>query len=145
MWPIFGIANQLLAAVALSVATSVLMRLKRFRYALLTLLPLAVLVAITFSAAYQKVLNPAPSIGFLAHAHALVAQATNASPERLSVMRKLIFADRLNAVITTFFVALVAILMLDSLRLWIALLLNGARATSHETPFVPTRLAEGEI
>ncbi|HEY0564798.1 MAG TPA: carbon starvation CstA family protein [Terriglobales bacterium] len=144
MWPIFGIVNQLLAAVALSVATSVLMRMKRARYAWVTFVPLVWLVTVTFSAAFQKVWNPAPNIGFFAHARLLQAQIA-AAPEKAAQLSKLIFADRLNAGMTIFFVSLVAILMIESCALWIRILAGRAKAETHESAFVPTRLAEGEI
>ena len=145
MWPIFGIANQLLAAVALSVATSVLMRMSRARYAWVTLTPLVWLVSVTFTAAYQKVRSPAPNIGFLAHARTLQAQLAIAAPDRVPLLHKLIFADRLNAGLTLFFVSMVAILMVESVALWVRILLGHARAETHESAFVPTRLLEGEI
>jgi carbon starvation protein len=145
MWPIFGIVNQLLAAVALSVATSVLMRLKRAHYAWVTFIPLVWLVAVTFSAAWEKVWNPAPNIGFFAHARTLQTQLATATPDRISQLHKLIFADRLNAGMTIFFVSLVAILMIESISLWLRILAGHAKAETHEAAFVPTRLAEGEI
>lgn len=145
MWPIFGIVNQLLAAVALSVATSILLRMKRTKYVWVTGIPLAALVAITFSAAYQKVWNPAPNIGFFAHARSLQAQIGQATPERVAQLQRFIFADRLNAGMTIFFVALVTILMIESVSLWVRILAGQAKAETHEAAFVATRLVEGEL
>jgi carbon starvation protein len=139
MWPIFGIVNQLLAAVALSVATSVLMRQGKWRYAPVTLLPLIWLVSVTFSAAYQKVLNPAPNIGFLAHAKLLSSQASTANTSRL------IRADYLNAGMTSFFVILVAVLVVESVSLWLRIVAGVKHAETHESAFVATRLVEGEL
>src|SRR5258708_11979713 len=71
LWPLFGIANQLLATVALCVATTIIIKMHRTKYALVTLAPLAALVAITSPPSWHKLLDPDPRIGFLAQARAL--------------------------------------------------------------------------
>src|SRR5260370_22880878 len=84
LWPLFGIANQLLATVALCVATTIIIKMHRIKYALVTLAPLSALVAITFTASWHKLLDPDPRIGFLAQARALaVVPATSATARLL--------------------------------------------------------------
>src|SRR5437764_11503379 len=90
LWPLFGISNQLLATVALCVATTIIIKMGKVRYALVTLLPLGWLVSVTFTAAWQKIFDPSPRIGFLAHARNLASSTP--APEA----SRLIFNDRLD-------------------------------------------------
>src|SRR5881396_2887498 len=137
LWPLFGISNQLLAAVALCVATTILIKMQRQRYAWVTLGPLAWLIAVTMTAGYQKVFSADPKLGFLSHAASL---ATSTDPNAA----RLIFNDRLNAVIALFFVAVVAMLVFTSAREWWLVLSRRKPAVVHEAPFVPTALASGD-
>jgi carbon starvation protein len=136
LWPLFGIANQLLAIVALCVATTIIIKLHRARYAAVTLVPLAWLVAVTFTASWHKVFDLNPRIGFLAQARALAAGPTTAATARL------IFNNRLDAAVTASLVAMVALVLIESARQWIRVLTGREEARVKETPFVLTRLAE---
>src|SRR5205807_5355322 len=109
LWPLFGISNQLLATVALCVATTIIIKMGKVRYALVTLLPLGWLVSVTFTAAWQKIFDPHPRIGFLAHARYLASSTPAHEPSRL------IFNDRLDAVVTGFLLAMVVLILLESI------------------------------
>lgn len=136
LWPLFGIANQSLAIVALAVATTIIIKMGRARYAAVTLVPLVWLVAVTFSASYYKVFDPNPRIGFLAHARLLEAGPASATVSRL------IFNDRLDAVVTGILICLIAVIVVESAREWLRVLSGRKTATVREAPFVTTRFAE---
>jgi len=138
LWPLFGISNQLLATVALCVATTIIIKMGKARYALVTLLPLGWLVSVTFTAAWQKIFDPHPRIGFLAHARNLAASAPTHEASRL------IFNDRLDAVVTGFLLIMVVLILLES-TLECAKVLSGRKQPGvKETPFVTSRFAMEE-
>jgi carbon starvation protein len=133
LWPLFGIANQLLAAVALCVATTIIIKMHRAKYVLVTLAPLAWLVTVTFTASWHKIFDPDPRIGFLAQARHLVATGGNA---------RLIFNNRLDAVVTGVLIVMVTLILVESARQWLGILNGKKEARVKESPFVVTRLAE---
>jgi carbon starvation protein len=133
LWPLFGIANQLLATVALCVATTIIVKSGKARYAPVTLVPLAWLVSVTFTAAYQKVFNAAPRIGLLAHARLLEGGPPAADTARL------VFNDRLDAAVAGVLVVLVSLIVLEAALEWWRVLSRRKAALMHETPFVATR------
>jgi carbon starvation protein len=120
LWPLFGISNQLLAAIALAVATTFLIRGGRVRYAWTTLLPLAWLLAITMTAGYQKIFSPDPTLGFLAQADKLAAalDAGSVAADKLRDTHTQIFNLRLDAAVTALFMALVGLILLEASRAW---------------------------
>ena len=135
LWPLFGICNQLLATVALCVATTIIIKMGRASYVPVTLIPLCWLVAVTFTAAFHKVLNPNPRIGFLAHARQLASAGADA---------RLIFNDRLDAAVAGALVVLVAVVLIESALEWTRVLSGRKAAEVREAPFVMTRLAMEE-
>jgi carbon starvation protein len=138
LWPLFGIANQLLAAIALCVATTVLVKKHRARFMWVTCVPLAWLVIVTFTAGWQKIFADAPALGFLAQADSLAAGAQTAATATL------IFNARLDAALTGIFLILVATILLDSVRVWVGILRGTQMTKTTEAPFVLSRLtAEG--
>ena len=134
LWPLFGIANQMLATIALCVATSAMIRSGKARYTLVTLLPLSWLVAVTMTAGVEKIFSAMPNVGFLAHAAKLAAEmgspATTAA--RVVEIDRLIWNDRVDAALTAFFIAVVMVILSDSIRIWSRLILGSAEGAVHE-------------
>src|SRR5881296_736881 len=120
LWPLFGISNQLLAAIALVVATTIIIRGGRARYAWTTLLPLGWLLAVTMTAGWQKIFSADPAIGFLAQAQMLVGRlgAGSVPAAKVAEVRAQIFNLRLDAGVTALFMGLVALIVVESLRVW---------------------------
>ncbi len=138
LWPLFGICNQLLAIVALCVATTIILKMARanagrISYVFVTLIPLCWLVAVTFTASWHKVLDPNPRIGFLSQARQIAAAHGNA---------RLIFNDRLDAAVTAVLVLMVTMILIES-GIACARIISGSKASAlNESPFVVTKLAE---
>jgi carbon starvation protein len=135
LWPLFGIANQLLATIALCVATTVLVKMHRAKYLWVTLIPLSWLVTVTFTAGWQKIFSPLPDLGFLAQASKLAAGPQTAATGTL------IFNSRLDAAVCAVFLVLVTVILADSLRVWVGILSGRREAHLNETPFVQSELA----
>jgi len=136
LWPLFGIANQLLATVALCVATTIIIKMHRAKYAAVTLIPLIWLVAVTFTASWHKIFDPNPRVGFLSQARVLAARPATSSTARL------ILNNRLDAAVTGLLLIMVALVLFESARQWIGVLSGRNEARVKEAPFVMTRLAE---
>ena len=120
LWPLFGIANQLLAATALALVTTLFVKSDRPRFAFLTLAPLVWLLAVTMTAGWQKIFAADRHIGFLAQAEYLAGQIVQGavSAEKLRETHTLIFNNRLDAGVTALFMFLVAVVVLDAARVW---------------------------
>jgi carbon starvation protein len=142
LWPLFGISNQLLSAIALCVATTVLIKMHRARYLWITVAPLGWLVTVTFWAGLEKIFAESPKLGFLSHAATLsdAMAAGKIAVVKIPETRAVIFNDRLDAVVCGVFLLLVTIILLDSFRVWYGLLRGTRPAVSSESPFVPTQL-----
>jgi len=124
LWPLFGISNQMLAAIALSVATGILIKSGRRYKALVTGLPLVWLSIITTTAAWQKVMSPDIRLGFFAAANDMASKlaAGALSPERAAVAPQLILNQRIDGYLTIFFVLTLWLIILDMLRVSIRVL-----------------------
>ena len=136
LWPLFGIANQMLAAMALIAATVILFRMKRERYAWVTIVPTVWLLVCTLTAGAEKLLHADPKIGFLAHAHkfadALARGELLAPAKTLAQMRQVMVNDYVDAALCGLFTAVVLAMTgfgLAAIRRARA----SDRITSHET------------
>ncbi len=120
LWPLFGISNQLLATIALCVCTTILIKMGKGRYALVTLGPLAWLAAVTMTASWQKIFSPDPRLGFLSHAHMLADELARGAipPAKILMTRQLVFNDRLDVMVTALFALLVVVILVESTRNW---------------------------
>jgi carbon starvation protein len=146
LWPLFGIANQLLAAVAFSVATTVLIKMHRAKYVWITVTPLVWLVVVTFTAGWQKIFSPLPRLGFLAQAAQLKTSLAGGtlSAAQASQTRALIFNAQLDAAVCGVFLILVAAILADSIRLWVGILRGTRDARLVEAPYVASQLRAEE-
>ncbi len=146
LWPLFGIANQLLAAVAFVVATTILLKMGRRKSLLVTLVPTAWIVLVTMTASYQKIFSSNPRIGHLAQARLLSAQlASGAIPAaKIAETHRLIMNNRLDIAVTAVLAGMVLILIVEALVEWVRILHGGKEAVLHEAPYVSTRWMEGD-
>ncbi len=124
LWPLFGIANQMLATIALSVATTAMIRRRKARYAWVTLAPLSWLLVVTMTAGFEKIISGGVNVGFLAHASLLRAQLgqPGITALRAAQIERLIWNDRIDALMTGVFMAVVLIILADSVRIWLRVL-----------------------
>ena len=142
LWPLFGIANQLLAVIAFCLGTTILIKMGKARYMAVTLAPLALLLVATFSAGYIKLFDPNPSMGFIAQANLYAGKiAAGGTAKELSDWGHFRFNGLVDAWVTGFFLAAVALIFLGCLVEWIKLLSGSKKAVLHEDPYV---LAAGE-
>ena len=147
LWPLFGIANQMLAAIALCVATTIIIKSGKVRYLWVTALPLAWLITITTTAAWHKLFSPELRVGFLSHARDLGDKlATGTLPEPFATQApQLIFNDRLDAVLTAFFLITTWVLVIETARVGYRILTGRDHPPFSESVYVPSRLGEVEI
>ena len=119
MWPLFGSTNQMLAAIALTLCTVVLFKMKRQRFAWVTVVPTVWLVVCTVTAGLEKVFSPDPAVGFLAHAAKFASAAASekvlAPAKSLADMSRIVFNDRLDATLSAMAVAIVLAMVIYAL------------------------------
>jgi carbon starvation protein len=142
LWPLFGIANQMLAAIALCVATSIIIKSGKPKHAWVTALPLIWLIIITTSAAYEKILSDDIRVGFFAAANHMSMQLLDGtlSAEQAAVAPQLIFNQHLDAYLTLFFVVVLWIVVIDMMNISRRYLQGKKVLSSSEAPYVKTVL-----
>jgi len=147
LWPLFGISNQMLAAIALSVGTGILVKSGKLRFAWVTAIPLTWLAIITTTAAWEKLTSADVRIGFFAAANDLAAKlaAGKLPPEKAAVAPQLIFNQQLDAWLTLFFVLLLWIIIFDMLRVCSRHLRGKPVPPSTESAHEPSRLVENWV
>jgi len=140
LWPLFGIANQMLAGIALLLGTTLLFKMGKKAYVWVTLVPTTWLLIVTMTAGWQKLFHDNPKIGFLAHAKVfkgaldkgeILAPAT--SKEQ---MQQVLFNDYIDATLCGIFMLVVLAVLVSAIRMWIKVLTN-KKTTLHEAPYVP--------
>ena len=144
LWPLFGIANQMLAAIALCVATGILIKSGKLKHAWVTGLPLLGLVTITTAAAWQKITSDDIRIGFFSAANELTDKlaAGVLPPAKAAIAPQLIFNLHLDAWLTVFFVSLLWLIVFDMLRVCARYLSGKPVLPLTESAYSPSRLVE---
>ncbi len=135
LWPIFGVANQLLAVIALALGVTVLIKMDRVRYVWVAVLPLAWLSTVTMTAGWMKIFSSDPRLGFLSAASGLKAKlAAGGSPQQLSEWNHLLMNNYVNAGVTAAFLILVLLVVLSCARVWWQLVVQGKSIPLREEP-----------
>ncbi|MCL6521845.1 MAG: carbon starvation protein A [Firmicutes bacterium] len=139
LWPLFGIANQMLGAVALVIATTVFIKMGKAKYSFVTLVPMLFMYATTWTAALEKIFSPDPKIGFWSHANAFAAKVAAgqipAPAKTLAQAHQVIFNDRVDAVLTGVFLLIMAGILVDAVRAWLPVLFGRRKPELHEEPY----------
>ena len=145
LWPLFGIANQLLAAVALVLATTILLKMGRLRWIWVTVLPMVWLIVVTMTASYQKIFSANPRIGFLSFANLLASQiaAGKISAVKIVETQRVIFNNRLDAGVTAVLATMILVLVVEAIFQWYSILSRRRESILHESPYVATKWGPG--
>ncbi|KWW53379.1 carbon starvation protein A, partial [Bacillus cereus] len=140
LWPLFGIANQMLAGIALLLGTTILFKMGKKAYVWVTLIPTVGLLIVTMTAGYQKLFHENPKIGFLSHAKvfqgALDEGKVLAPAKNVAQMKQIIFNDYIDAALCGIFMIVVIAVLISALRIWIQVLRNKPMPLK-EAPYIP--------
>jgi carbon starvation protein len=146
LWPLFGIANQMLAGIALILATCVLFKMKRAKYAWVTIVPTAWLLVCTLTAGWQKIFHENVRVGFVAHAQkfqAAIDQGLVLAPAKsMEQMQRIVFNDYVDAGLAGFFMLVVLSVLVFGVRTVLAAR-NDGTPSAKESPFVPMPMPQG--
>ncbi|HVF71991.1 MAG TPA: carbon starvation CstA family protein [Chthoniobacterales bacterium] len=143
LWPLFGLANQLLSIIALCLGTTVLIKMGKARYIWVSLVPLCFMAVVTFSAAYLKVFSADPRLGFLSGADKFVRDATTTvDPTKAAELIRQAGIWRFDALVALAFVTLVLLIVVGSTVQWWKLLRGTKPVVLHESEFIPLSRVE---
>jgi carbon starvation protein len=144
LFPLFGIANQLLAAVALTVGTTILIKMGKLKYAWVTALPLAWDAAVTLTASWQKIFSPDPLLGFFAQRSAAIEAARNGelygNAENAADVQQIITNSTVDGILSILFAAMIIIVILDAARVWFGIIRGAKEPTTAEAPWEESHL-----
>ena len=143
LWPLFGLANQLLSVIALCLCTTILIKMGKTRYVYITLAPLLFMCAVTFSAGYLKVFSADPKLGFLSGAESLAAQAVAiVDPAKAHELLRQAWVWKIDAVVAGFFMLFVFLIVIGSAAQWWQLIRGTKPVVLRENEFVPVTQLE---
>jgi carbon starvation protein len=150
LFPLFGIANQLLAAVALTVGTTILIKMGKLRYAWVTALPLAWDAAVTLTASWYKIFSPDPLIGFFAQRSAAIEAANNnelyGNAENAADVQQIITNSTVDGILSIIFALAIIVVILDAARVWFGLIRGSKEPELSEVPWQESNLdSEGNV
>ena len=144
LWPIFGIANQLLAVIALSLGTTIMIKMGKAKYMLVTLLPLLFLFIVTMTAGFMKIFSADPRLGFLANAKQLVQKIDEGGTvKQIIEWETLKLNNYINTAVCALFMALVVLIVAACVREWYLLLYRKKEAVLRESEYVSTETEPG--
>ncbi len=139
LWPIFGISNQLLAAIALCVGTTVIIKMGKAKYSFITLIPLTWLSIVALTGGWEKIFSSDIKIGFLSHATSLANIVAGGGlpvgAKTAADAARMIFNDRLDSAVVAVFMISVVVILVDSARVWIGVISGNVPYVSSEVPF----------
>jgi carbon starvation protein len=138
LWPLFGLANQLLSVIALCLGTTLLIKMGKARYLFITIVPLLFMAVVTFSAGYMKIFSPDPNLGLLASARLAIqksAEAADAGAAAVLIRQATMY--RIDVFVAASFLVLVLLIVIGSAVEWYRLLVGHKRIQLHESEFVP--------
>jgi carbon starvation protein len=134
---LFGLANQLLSVIALCLGTTILIKMRKARYLLVTVLPLIFMTAVTFSAGYLKIFSADPRLGFLSGAQSLLQQAAGITdPQKAAALIRQADVWRFDALVAGFFLLLVLLIVIGSAIQWWQLLRGTKPVILRESEFI---------
>lgn len=147
LWPLFGIANQMLAVIALIVGTVILVKMGKAIYTWITVVPLTWLIAITMSAGWSKLFSTDPQHGFLAAADkyqtAIDQGQVMGAAKSIAEMEQIVLNNQIDAVLTAIFMLVIAIVLIDAARVCYQVLIKKQTLPLHESPYVPVEEGSG--